>query len=96
MLAQWYNVCRQLKFPQIVTSCAFGRAKPDITTFYWFSVFDNFSPDFRFDKLTNWGESSENMFLKILVLMIKKSQRRFPPIVYKFVHNAMQQQSKLK
>lgn len=94
MLVQWYNVCRQLKFPWVVTSCAFGRAKPDLTSNHWFIVFDYFSPELRFDKLTNWGESSENMFLKILVLMIKKSQRRFPSIVYKFVNNAMKQQFK--
>ena len=81
MLVQWYNLCRQLKFPWVVTSCAFGRAKPDITAHYWYIVFENFSPELRFDELTNWGDSLENVFIKILALMSKKSHRRFFPIV---------------
>ena len=89
MLVQWYNLCRQLRSPWVITFCAFGRAKPDITAHYWYIVFENFSPELRFDELTNWGDSLENMFIKILALMSKKSHKRFFPIMQKFVNSAM-------
>lgn len=94
MLCWWYHIhTTARRFSHILCQASMDEAHMinGVNSDYWFTIFTEFTPAYRFDKLCAYGDDRTNMFIKILSLMITKRRSRFPRIVTKFVKRSMNQ-----